>query len=110
MVKRLSEVKYVAVLVELTVLPLGTGTPSVSDYIAAAVRKVQKCGVKYTITAMDTVIEAEKLEDAINAAIAAHEEVFKAGAKRVVTLIKIDDRRDVRATIEEKLRSVQEKL
>ena len=39
-----------------------------------------------------------------------HEAPFAEGARRVSTLIKIDDRRDKEQTLEGKVRSVTEKL
>jgi len=39
-----------------------------------------------------------------------HEAVFKAGAQRVITTIKIDDRRDKKETMEYKVKAVKEKM
>ena len=49
----------------------------------------------------------DKIFVAINAA---HEAVFNAGAERVATSIKIDERRDVNKTIKDKITSVTQKL
>ena len=40
----------------------------------------------------------------------AHEAVFNEGAQRVSTSVKIDDRRDKKETLEEKVLSVKEKM
>jgi uncharacterized protein YqgV (UPF0045/DUF77 family) len=39
-----------------------------------------------------------------------HESPFSEGAMRVSTSIRIDDRRDTKATMESKLKAVEEKL
>jgi len=96
-------------LVEISIIPLGTSTPSVSEHIAASLKPLQKAGLKYTITPMGTVIEGD-LDTIMDTVRQMHEACFKKDVQRVVTTIKIDDRRDKPATIENKVQSVQEKL
>jgi len=96
-------------IVEVGVIPLGTNSPSVSIYVVAALEVLKKSGLKYQLTSMGTIIEGEL--DAIMSVIRQmHEACFKKGAKRVVTTIKIDDRRDKPLTMETKVQSVQEKM
>jgi uncharacterized protein (TIGR00106 family) len=95
---------------ELTIIPIGTSGTSLSKYIAAAVSALDKMGVKYSITGMGTIIETNdsgKLFDSIKMA---HEAVFNEGAQRVSTSVKIDDRRDKKETLEEKVLSVKDKM
>lgn len=96
-------------IVFLTITPLGTATPSVSRYVAGVEKVLRESGLKNQLTAMGTIIEGDL--DAILAVVRRmHEHPFTQGAVRVSTSIKIDDRRDKAATIEGKLRSVEEKL
>jgi uncharacterized protein (TIGR00106 family) len=95
---------------ELTIIPIGTGETSLSDYIAAAVRALEGMDVKYEISSMGTTIETDSPDKLFNAVKAAHEAVFMEGAERVATSVKIDDRRDVEKTIKEKISSVKDKL
>jgi uncharacterized protein (TIGR00106 family) len=96
-------------IVFLTITPLGTATPSVSAYVAGVERVLQAAGLKSQLTAMGTIIEGDL--DAILAVVRKmHEHPFTQGALRVSTSIRIDDRRDKVATIEGKVRSVEEKL
>jgi len=98
------------VIAEVSVVPLGTETPSVGDYVAAAIKAVKKQKkVKYQITAMGTILEGE-LNDVLDVVTKMHESTFSAGAKRVVTRLTIDDRRDKNLTIDGKVKSVLEKL
>ncbi len=96
------------VIVELNIIPLGKGV-SLSKFLVPAIKELEKHKVKYSITPMCTIFEAENVERAFQVASAAHEVVFKAGAKRVITTVKIDDRRDVRRSMEEKVKSLEEK-
>ncbi|RLI37298.1 thiamine-binding protein, partial [Candidatus Bathyarchaeota archaeon] len=50
--------------------------------------------------------EAESLDEALKVVRAAHEAVFKAGVGRVITTIRIDDRRDLKRSMEEKVESL----
>ena len=98
------------VVAELSVLPLGTAKTGLSDYIAAAVKEVRRKEVKHQLHAMGTVFEASSVEEAFGVAQAAHEAVIAAGAKRVVTTLRIDDRLDLPKTMGERVRSVEERL
>ena len=98
-----------AVILEFSVIPIGEGV-GLSKLIARAVRALKELGVKHLATPMGTIIEAESLDEALRYVKAAHEAVFEAGARRVVTLIKVDDRRDVRRSMEDKLRSLRKAL
>ncbi|HSN14873.1 MAG TPA: MTH1187 family thiamine-binding protein [Anaeromyxobacteraceae bacterium] len=96
-------------IVFLTITPLGTATPSVSKYVAGVEKVLRESGLKNQLTAMGTIIEGD-LDEILAVVRRMHEHPFAQGAVRVSTSIKIDDRRDKVATIEGKLRSVEEKL
>jgi uncharacterized protein (TIGR00106 family) len=95
---------------ELTIVPVGTCGTSISKYIAAAMSALDEKGVEYEITGMGTLIETNDPEKLFSAIRAAHESIFKEGAKRVETHVKIDDRRDVDKTMEEKVGSVEQRI
>jgi uncharacterized protein (TIGR00106 family) len=96
-------------IMEISVIPMGTETPSISEYVTEAIKVLEKEGVKYEITAMGTIVEGE-LEKLLELAARMHQAVIDKGAFRVVTTIKLDDRRDKPLSIEEKVKSVREKL
>lgn len=96
-------------IVFLTITPLGTATPSVSSYVAGVEQVLRESGLKNQLTAMGTIIEGD-LDEILTVVRKMHEHPFTKGAVRVSTSIKIDDRRDKVATIEGKMRSVEEKL
>ena len=97
-------------MIDISVVPVGTGSPSVSQLVAGAVRILKnEPGIKYELTAMNTVIEGD-LGRLLSLAQRMHESAFNAGAVRVVTTLRIDERRDKPLTIEGKKRAVNEKL
>ena len=97
-------------LVEVSVVPLGTESTSVSQYIAQAVQLLQsEKDIKYELTAMGTIIEGD-LDHLLALVRKMHEAVFDARIRRVVTTIKIDDRRDKISSMSSKIESVKRKL
>jgi len=97
-------------MAEVSVVPLGTGTPSISQYVAQAVRILEgEKDIKYELTAMGTLMEGD-LDQLLAVVRKMHETVFDAGALRAVTTIKIDDRRDKTSSLSGKLESLRKKL
>lgn len=97
-------------VVEVSITPLGTGSPGVSRYVAGSLQVLRASSLKYQLTPMGTIIEGE-IDDILDVIRRMHEVPFGSGAQRVSTLIRIDDRRDRgEHTMEGKLRSVEEKM
>ncbi len=97
-------------MIEVSVVPVGTPAPSVSQYVAGAVRILQsEPDIKYELTAMGTIIEGD-MERLLTLAGRMHESAFEAGVMRVVTTIKIDERRDKPLTMNGKIDAVKKKL
>ncbi len=97
-------------VVEVSVTPLGTAGAGVSAFVAGCLRLVEKSGLNYQLTPMGTIIEGD-LEKIFPLLRKMHESPFSAGAGRVSTLIKIDDRRDREEhTMAGKMQSVTSKL
>jgi uncharacterized protein (TIGR00106 family) len=97
-------------IIDISVVPVGTSTPSVSQYVAGAVGLLQnEPGIKFQLTPMNTIIEGN-LGHLLALAQKMHESAFNAGIKRVVTTIRIDDRRDKPLTMVGKIEAVKEKL
>jgi len=97
-------------IAEVSVVPLGTGSPSVSRYVARAVKILQQeKDVKHEITPMGTVIEGD-LDKILAVVRKMHEGTFAEGVSRVITSIKIDDRRDKVQGMKEKVNSLRREL
>jgi uncharacterized protein (TIGR00106 family) len=97
------------VIAEITVVPLGTGNPSLSRFVAEAVKALEDSGIRYTLTPMGTVLEGT-LEEVLEAVRMLHRLPFNKGAERVSTRLVIDERRDKDATAAGKIKSVEERL
>ncbi|MGA3116775.1 MAG: MTH1187 family thiamine-binding protein [Syntrophobacteraceae bacterium] len=96
-------------IVELSIVPIGIESTSMSAYVAGAIKVLEKTALQYELTAMGTIISGD-LDGILKAIRQMHESCFDAGAMRVLTRISIDDRRDKKGSTEQKIRSVQEKL
>jgi uncharacterized protein (TIGR00106 family) len=97
-------------IIDISVVPVGTQSPSVSSYVAGAVKILRdEPGIKYELTAMGTIIEGD-LDKLLALAKKMHLSAFDAGAMRVVSTLRIDERRDKPLTAEGKIQAVKEKL
>lgn len=93
----------------VSISPVGVGV-GVSEYVAAALRVARsQSAVRVRLDPMFTTLEGE-LADIYTLVQRMQEAVFAAGALRVGTVIKIDDRRDRAVAMEEKVDSVEAKL
>jgi len=97
-------------IAEVSVVPLGTKSPSVSHYVARAIKVLeQEKDIKYEMTPMGTVIDGD-LDRILAVVKKMHEEIFGEGVARVITTVKIDDRRDKAQSMKAKLDSLKKKL
>lgn len=100
-------------IAEVTVIPVGTASTSLSGYVAEIQRvllKEQRNGsISFQLTAMSTIIEGE-IDELLRVIRLIHELPFQAGAQRVCTNVKFDDRRDRKGTIEQKMNSVADQM
>lgn len=97
-------------IAEITVIPIGTGSTSLSRYVADMQRALESVeGITFELTSMGTIIEGP-LPRILAAVEVLHESPFAGGAQRVSTSLKIDDRRDKAGSSRQKLESVERKL
>ena len=96
------------VIVDLCIVPLGVGV-SLSAYVAACERVLRAAGLETRLHANGTNIEGEW--DEVFAAIKrCHEAVHEMGAPRITATIKLGTRTDRSQSMDDKVRSVEEKL
>lgn len=94
-------------MAEFSVVPIGKGE-SVSQYVAECMKIVELSGVPYKINPMGTVLEGDY--DAVMAVIRkCHLRIMEV-CPRVITTIKIDDRKGVQNALKKKISSVEEKI
>ncbi|MCB1754412.1 MAG: MTH1187 family thiamine-binding protein [Gammaproteobacteria bacterium] len=91
-------------IVGFTLVPVGSGV-SVSPYIAALERVLEKSGLTFELNANSTNIEGEW--DRVFAVLRqCHEVVHGEGAPRIHTTIQVGTRTDKEQTMADKLKSV----
>jgi len=95
-------------LAELSVFPLDKGGEGLSRYVAQSLKIIEESGLDYEIHAMGTLIEgpADKVFEVIRKC---HDNLA-AQCDRVVTNVKIDDKKGATGTIKGKVKSVEEKV
>jgi len=98
------EVKMI--ISQLSIAPIGKDV-SVSKYVKKVIEVIKKHDVRYETNAMATVIETKDLETLFNIVQEAHMTMVNSGAERVITDLKIDDRRDKNATMKSKIKALQ---
>jgi uncharacterized protein (TIGR00106 family) len=109
--RRLSAVKirYMATA-DLTVIGLGRSDPSASEYITEIQRRLAaQDKVGYELHAMGTSLEGST-EDILEVVAELHRVPFEMGLPRVYTVLKLDERRDKEQSLDDKVRSVKERL
>lgn len=95
------------VMAEISVIPIGTGGPSVGKLVADALKALDAHpNVRHELAAMGTTLTGE-LNDVLLACGAMSSAVLAAGSPRCYTIIKLDHRADKSATAEEKVASVR---
>jgi uncharacterized protein (TIGR00106 family) len=96
------------VIADLCVIPIGVGV-SVSRYIAACEKILQEAGLKFHLHAYGTNIEGE-WDEVFAAVKRCHEVIHGMGAPRISSTLKFGTRTDRDQTMEEKMKSVQDKM
>ncbi len=99
--------KRIVTIAEFSIHPIGSGT-SVGRYVKAAIRSIAKIeGLQYRVTPMSTVLESPELSKILEAVEASHTAVRKLGAKRISSMLRIDQRLDKPRTMADKVASVK---
>ncbi|MGE3511342.1 MAG: MTH1187 family thiamine-binding protein [Vicinamibacterales bacterium] len=96
------------VMVDVSVVPLGVGL-SLSPYIAECERIFQDAGLKTALHAYGTNFEGE-WDDVFAALRRCHERLHAMGVPRITASLRVGTRTDRAQSIEDKVRSVQQKL
>ena len=96
------------VILDLCVVPLGVGV-SLGQYIAACEKVLQKSGLKTQLHAYGTNIEGE-WDQVMEAVKQCHQTLREMGVPRISSSIRLGTRVDREQSMEDKIRSVREKL
>ena len=93
-------------IAQLSVYPIGEGT-SLGRFVRKGVAVIEKSGLTYEVGGMSTSLEVSDLDTLFDLVKEIHAAHVAEGARRVVIDLKVDDRRDKKATIETKKASVK---
>ena len=97
-------------IAEVSIIPLGTKTPSLSKYLARAFKALRdEKNIRYELTSMGTIMEGD-LGEILRVVRNMHEDAFGEGIMRVITTVKIDDRRDKTLSMRGKVESLLKEL
>jgi uncharacterized protein (TIGR00106 family) len=95
---------------DLTVIGLGRSDPSASEYIAEMQRRLaDQDRVRYRLHAMGTSLEGPT-EDILAVVGELHRVPFDLGLPRAYSVLKLDERRDKEQSLDDKVRSVEDRL
>jgi uncharacterized protein (TIGR00106 family) len=104
----MSPVKGSKVMAEFSIAPLGQKGTSISRYVALALMAIEGVeGLRYELTPMGTILEAENLETILKAVKIAHEALIAKGVLRIESTLRIDDRRDKSRKMIDKVNAVK---
>lgn len=109
--KKIRKEELKMAIADITIVPLGTKTTSVSEVVAEVHQLLKNTDlpIKYELTSMSTIIEGEP-DDLYNIIRQVHEVPFLKGHQRIALNIRIDDRRDKESGMAMKLKAVNERL
>ncbi|MHC4779570.1 MAG: MTH1187 family thiamine-binding protein [Planctomycetota bacterium] len=95
------------VIADVTLVPIGVGV-SLSKYVAACEVVLREAGLNPRLHAYGTNVEGE-WEEVFGAIRLCHERIHSMGAPRITTTVKVGTRTDRDQTMDDKVRSVEEK-
>ena len=96
------------VIADFCLIPIGVGV-SVSTYVAACQKVLDKSGLTYKMHSYGTNVEGE-WEAVLAAVKKCHETVHQMGATRISTSMRIGTRTDREQSMDDKIKSVEEKM
>jgi len=96
------------VIIDLCVVPIGVGV-SLGSYIAECEKVLLKAGLKTQLHGYGTNIEGE-WDEVMQAVKECHEVLHRMGVPRISSTLRVGTRIDREQTIDDKIRSVQDKL
>jgi uncharacterized protein (TIGR00106 family) len=96
------------VIVDLSVVPIGVGV-GLGSYIAACEKILTKTGLKTQLHGYGTNVEGE-WDQVMQAIKECHQKLHEMGVPRISSTLRLGTRVDREQTIEDRIRSVQEKL
>jgi uncharacterized protein (TIGR00106 family) len=92
-------------LAQLSIYPIGAGV-SLGRHVKKGVKIIEDSGFTYQVGGMSTSVEVPDLQELFELVENIRQAQLDEGAERIIIELKIDDRRDKDATLQEKIESV----
>ncbi|MEH7273696.1 MTH1187 family thiamine-binding protein [Neobacillus vireti] len=96
-------------LLEISIVPVGTDSTSISSQVIDAVQIIEEKDLKYEVTPTATVLEGD-IDDLWEVAKEMHQTALDVGPERIVTTITIDHRTDKQMEMEQQIDKVEDQL
>lgn len=100
----------IKVLAFVKVIPIGTSSGSLSNYVAEAIKVLNSMNVKYQLTPFGTAVEVDSIDTIADILKELNKKFKDIGVPRLVIDVSLDLRYDKEITLEHKVSSVYEKL
>ena len=97
-----------SVILEFAMFPTDKGE-GISEYVGRILKVIDGEGYPYTLTAMGTIIEVEKLEDALKIIKKAYKQLER-DCNRVYSTMKLDIRKGEMGRLKQKIASVEKNV
>jgi uncharacterized protein (TIGR00106 family) len=96
-------------LLEISIVPVGTDSPSFSTQVTDEVRVIEEKDLKYEVTPTSTILEGD-IDDLWEVAKKMHQKALGVGPERIVTNINIDHRTDKQMDMDQQIEKVEKHL
>lgn len=98
-----------SVLLEMAMFPTDSGE-SKSAYVSEVIKVIRDAGFPYQLTPMATIIETQKISEALAIIQVCYETLEKLGCNRVYSTIKFDIRKNSENRLKGKVASIEDKI
>lgn len=98
-----------SVLLQMAMFPTDSGE-SKSQYVSEVIKVIRDSGYPYQLTPMATIIETEKMSEALGVVQKCYETLEHLGCNRVYSAITIDIRQNSDGRLKGKVNSIEEKI
>lgn len=98
-----------SVLVSMAMFPTDK-SESKSEQVSEVIKVIRESGYSYQLTSMSTIIETEKMSEALALVQKCYEKLEQLGCSRVYSTLTFDIRKEHKNRIEGKIKSVENKI
>lgn len=98
-----------SVLLEFSLFPLDQGE-SVSQQVSQVIQLIRESGIDYQLTAMGTLLETERLDQALALVQRCSDLLQQQGCRRLYATLKLDIREGPSGRLQGKLRSIEKHI